>query len=368
MTELLTDQEALAALCRDLTKASWVGLDTEFVRERTYYAELCLVQLALPDALVLVDPLRVDIRPLAQALQGPGLKIVHAGRQDLELLLQETEGLPSPLFDTQIAAALIGHHDQIGYGNLVAQLLSVELNKDATRTNWALRPLSERQLAYAQDDVRYLDVLHDKLASELSRLGRMDWLREDCQTLTDPNLYRFHPDQLVHRYRQGANLSPVGQALFQDLLVWREAAAKAADLPRNWVFPDAILAELAAHPPKDRADLATRRGLNHQSLERWGDALMATVDGAESSPRRAWAAPRLDPDEERLYTALVAHVDACAKALGIEAGVLCSRRALKEMVQGGPSGNLARGWRAEVLGPRGAHLLAEVAGLHAQSA
>lgn len=368
MTELLTDQEALEGLCHALTKASWVGLDTEFVRERTYYAELCLVQLALPDALVLVDPLRVDIRPLAHALRGPGPKIVHAGRQDLELLLQEAQGLPAPLFDTQIAAALVGHHDQIGYANLVAQLLSVELNKDATRTNWALRPLSERQLAYAKDDVRYLDALRDKLGSELVRLGRMDWLIEDCEALTEPALYRFQPDQLVHRYRQGASLSPAGQAIFQDLLVWREAAAQEANLPRNWVLPDAALAELAAHPPKNRTELAARRGLKHESIERWGAALMATVERAGESPRRAWAVPRLDPGQERLYSALVAHIDACAKTLGIEAGVLCSRRALKELVQGGPPGNLARGWRAGVLGPQGAKLLAEVGDLHAQSA
>ncbi len=368
MTELLIDQEALEALCHALTKASWVGLDTEFVRERTYYAELCLVQLALPDALVLVDPLKVDIRPLAQALRGPGLKIVHAGRQDLELLLQETEDLPQPLFDTQIAAALVGHPDQIGYAKLVAQRLSVELNKDATRTNWALRPLSERQLAYAEDDVRYLDPLRDKLESELVRLGRMDWLIEDCAALTDPGLYRFHPGQLVHRYRQGANLSPAGQAIFQDLLVWREAAAQEANLPRNWVLPDALLAELAAHPPKSPTELAAHRGLNPQSLERWGDAVMATIESAGDRPRHPWALPRLDPEQERLYAALAAHVDACAKALAIEAGVLCSRRVLKEIVQGGAPGNLVHGWRAEVLGPQGARLLAEMGNLHAQSA
>ncbi len=367
MTELLIDQEALEALCHALTKASWVGLDTEFVRERTYYAELCLVQLALPDALVLVDPLKVDIRPLAQALRGPGPKIVHAGRQDLELLLQETGGLPSPLFDTQIAAALIGHHDQVGYAKLVAQLLAVELNKDATRTNWALRPLSERQLAYAQDDVRYLDALRDKLGSELVRLGRMDWLTEDCEALTEPGLYRFHPDQLVHRYRQGASLSPGGQAIFQELLVWREAAAQEANLPRNWVLPDTVLAELAARPPKNQTELAAHRGLSPQSLERWGGAAMATIERAGDSPRRPWALPRLDPEQERLYMALAVHVDACAKALAIEAGVLCSRRTLKEIVQGAPPGNLVRGWRAEVLGSQGARLLAEMGNLHAQS-
>ena len=367
MTELLTGQVALTALCDAIAQAPWVGLDTEFVRERTYFAKLCLIQVALPDALVLVDPLHADIRPLGAALSAPGTKILHAGRQDIELFLQETRTLPAPLFDTQIAAALVGHDEQIGYANLVAQRLQVELNKDATRTNWATRPLSGRQLAYAQDDVRYLDTLYDKLSSELVRLNRMTWLLEDCKALTDPALYRFAPDQLARRYRQGANLSAHGQGIFQDLLIWRETAAQKADLPRAWVVSDAALLDLAMRPPKTLADFADRRGLDNQSIGQFGEALLMTIEQAAATPTHAWAQPTLKPEEERLYNALVTHVDGCAKTLAILPGVICSRRTLKEVVQGAVPGNLAQGWRAEVLGSQGTRLLTEVASLHVQS-
>ncbi|MHB8254769.1 MAG: ribonuclease D [Acidiferrobacter sp.] len=367
MTELLTGQGALDALCDAIAGASWVGLDTEFVRERTYFAQLCLIQLALPDALVLVDPLQVDIRPLGAALRSSGVKVFHAGRQDLELLLQETQTLPTPLFDTQIAAALVGHSEQIGYANLVAQLLQVTLNKDATRTNWALRPLSDRQVAYAKDDVRYLDALHDTLASELTRLDRMSWLLEDCAALTDPALYGFAPDQLARRYRQGAGLSVSGQGIFQELLMWREAAAKEANLPRGWVLSDAALVDLAARPPKSLADFANRRVPDSQSVERLAETLLATIEQAAATPTYAWAQASLKPEEERLYGALVALVDACAKNLAVLPGVICSRRNLKEIVQGAAPGNVAHGWRAEILGHQGARLLTEVAEFHVQS-
>ncbi|HUW98045.1 MAG TPA: ribonuclease D [Acidiferrobacter sp.] len=365
MTELLTDQGALKTLCDAIATAPWVGLDTEFVRERTYFAQLCLIQVALPDALVLVDPLHLDIRPLGAALSARGIKIFHAGRQDLELLLQETNELPAPLFDTQIAAALVGQNEQIGYAKLVAHFLQVELNKDATRTNWALRPLSARQLAYAQDDVRYLETLYDKLLAELSRLDRTAWLREDCAALTDPEIYRFSADQLTRRYRQGANLSAAGQAIFQDLLVWRESAAKEADLPRTWVLPDAALVDLAARPPRTLGDFADRHGFDAQTIQRFAEALLATVEGAAQTPRYAWAQPILKPEEDRLYSALVTLVEARAQALAIMPGVICSRRALKEIAQGAAPANLAHGWRAEILGSKGARLLTDIADLHA---
>jgi ribonuclease D len=367
MTELLTDGAALAQLSTAITASPWTGLDTEFVRERTYYAKLCLVQVATPDTMALVDPLSLDITPLGQALAGPGVKILHAGRQDLELLLQETGVLPAPLFDTQMAAALVGHDEQIGYANLVAQLLKVELAKDATRTNWAARPLSDRQLAYAQDDVRHLDALRTALLAELERLGRTAWLVEDCAALNDPGLYRFSPEQLVRRYRQGANLSPPAQALFQALLLWREDAAREADLPRAWVVPDAVLMDLAARPPKGRADLVERRGLDERQVRRLGDQMLNVLQGAPDHPLHPWPAARLDAEEERLYQALAALIDARAQALGIQGGIVGSRRTLKEIAQGAAPGNLARGWRAEVLGAEGERLLAEIAERHADA-
>ena len=295
------------------------------------------------------------------------MKILHAGRQDLELFLQETGVLPAPLFDTQMAAALVGHDEQIGYANLVAQLLKVDLAKDATRTNWAARPLSGRQLAYAQDDVRHLEALRDALLTELERLGRTAWLTEDCAALNDPALYRFSPEQLVRRYRQGANLSLRGQALFQALLMWREEAARKADLPRSWVLDDAVLVDLAARPPKTRADLGGRRGLDERQVQRLGELLLAVVQEAPDRPLHPWPAARLNPEEDRLYQALTALVDARAKALGIQSGVIGSRRTLKEIVQEGAPGNLARGWRAEILETEGARLLAEAAERHAHA-
>ncbi len=367
MTKLLTDGTALAALSAAIAASPWTGLDTEFVRERTYYAKLCLIQTATPEGITLTDPLGLDIGPLGQALTGPGIKILHSGRQDLELLLQETGVLPAPLFDTQIAAALAGHDEQIGYANLVAKLLEVELAKDVTRTNWAARPLSERQLAYAQDDVRYLDTLRTALLAELERLGRVTWLVEDCAALNDPALYRFSPEQLVRRYRQGSGLSAPGQAVFQALLLWREEAARKADLPRTWMLADAVLVDLAARPPKTRADLGQRRGLDERLIQRLGDQLLAVIHDAPERPTHPWPAARLRPEEEDSYQALTALIDARAQALGIQAGVIGSRRTLKDIAQGAPPGNLAQGWRADVLEVEGERLMTEIAERHAHA-
>ncbi|MHB1513731.1 ribonuclease D [Acidiferrobacter sp.] len=367
MTELLTGGTALAALSAAIAASPWTGLDTEFVRERTYYAKLCLIQTATPDGIVLTDPLGLDIRPLGQALAGPGVKILHAGRQDLELLLQETGVLPAPLFDTQIAAALVGHDEQIGYANLVAKLLKVELTKDVTRTNWAARPLSERQLAYAQDDVRYLDTLRAALLGELERLGRVAWLVEDCAALNDPALYRFSPEQLVRRYRQGSGLSTPAQSLFEALLLWREEAARQADLPRTWVLADAVLVDLAARPPKTHADLEHRRGLDERQIQRLGDRVLAVTHDAPDRPTHPWPAARLSPEEESVYQALTTLIDTRAQTLGIQPGVIGSRRTLKEIAQGAPPGNLAQGWRADVLEIEGQRLMMEIAEHHAHA-
>lgn len=367
MTALLTDPGALAALCAEISAAPWVGLDTEFVRERTYYAKLCLIQIATPRTLVLIDPLGLDIGPLGQALATTGPKILHAGRQDLELLLQETRRLPSPLFDTQIAAALAGHDDQIGYAALVAAVLKIELAKDVTRTNWAARPLSERQLAYAQDDVRHLEPLHAELGAALARLGRAEWLREDCAVLADLALYRFGPEQFTRRYRQGAGLAPRAQAIFQELLSWREGIARETDLPRSWVVSDAALLELALRAPSTVAGFQKLREWDERHTERYAAGALAAIADAPPAPLYPWPAPRLRPEEDVFYQALVGLVDTCARDLGIPAGVLGSRRALKEIVQGASPGSLARGWRAGVLGSEGARLFAEIAAFHDQS-
>ncbi len=359
MMELVTDADDLKTLCVAVHEAPWVGLDTEFLRERTYFARLCLIQIALPDRTYAVDPLALDIHPLAAAVSGPGMKILHAGRQDLELLLQETGALPAPLFDTQIAAALLGHDDQIGYGALVKERLGVVLAKDATRTDWTLRPLSARQLAYAHDDVHYLGALYEGLAEALARQDRLSWLREECEALSDPDLYRPDGWQLTRRYRQGAGLSARAQAIFENLLLWREEAARTADLPRTWVVSDAHLLELAQNPPVSEAELGSR--LTARAASRFAAGLFAAIGASPQTPLRAWAANKLPPDQEARFARLCALVDARAQALGIKPGVLASRRVLRDVAQGAPADALARGWRALVLGPEGREILTHCA-------
>ncbi len=357
MSAILKDPEAFEALCERVFTAEFVGLDTEFVRERTYYAELALIQLALPEGLVLLDPLAIDITPLGDALQGPGVKIVHAGRQDLELILQETGRLPAPLFDTQLAAALLGFDEQIGYGGLVEKLLDVRLPKDATRTNWANRPLTEHQLRYALDDVRHLRPVHEQMTASLATHSRHTWLEEDVAALSDPSLYRFDPAQLTRRYRQGSTMPPAAQARFSALLLWREEAARTANLPRGWILPDTVLVDLAHRPLAHPDDLARRRGIDERAARKWSAAVYTALQTAPAASAFGWPPATLSADQTQTYDALVALIDARAKALGIGASLLATRRTLKEIAQGAPAESLQRGWRAEVLGSEGRALL-----------
>lgn len=362
MTLVFNTPTQIEHLCNEVRAAPFIGLDTEFVRERTYYAQLALIQIALPTKIVLVDPLAVDIRPLGHALKDGPITLVHAGRQDLELLLQETGVLPSPLFDTQIAAALVGHDEQIGYGPLVQKLLGITLAKDATRTNWAARPLTPHQCQYAEDDVRYLDALYQKLAAALTVHQRRAWLEEETAQLTDPGMYHPEPDQLLRRYRQGVALPQPARNRFGALLLWREATAQKVNLPRAWVIADPVLVDLALHPPTHIADLANRRGLDTRAINRFGEDLLRVCTDSHSEYR--WPSALLDAEEDRIYKELVQLVDTRAKTLGIAASLIASRKTLKEIAQGAPPGPLARTWRAQVLGESGQTLLSAAARSH----
>ncbi len=367
MSAILKDPLAFEELCERVATAAFVGLDTEFVRERTYFAELALIQLALPDGLVLVDPLAIDVASLGEALQGPGIKILHAGRQDLELILQETGRLPSPLFDTQVAAALLGFDEQIGYGGLVEKILDVRLPKDATRTNWANRPLTDHQVRYALDDVRYLKPLHERLMEGLAEQGRAVWLQEDVAALSQPDLYHFDPAQLTRRYRQGSAMPAAAQARFGTLLRWREGAARDANLPRGWILPDAVLVDLAHRPPAHPDELTGRRGVEERAARRWGAAVCEALRTTPAVAAHVWPPSTLTAEQTALYEAFVSLVDARARRLGISASLLATRRDIKDIVQGGPAESLENGWRAQILGDEGRALL-ERARRHAQPA
>lgn len=353
-TVLVDEDEALESLCGQLTSCASVAVDTEFVRERTYNAQLCLIQLRGGDRLALVDPLAgVDLGPLKALLVDPDVeKVIHAARQDLEVLSQVMGTVPEPVFDTQVAAALTGNGDQVGYAALVKDLLGVELPKGETRTDWSRRPLTRQQLDYALDDVRYLPELRAKLGETLTTMGRGAWMDEEMAALREPSLYRVEPAEAWRRIRYRWPLSERSQAALVALAGWREEQAIRSDRPRGWIMKDDVLLTLATDLPTDADALDTLDALPPGTVKRHGAALTALiVDAIEGVPDTPAPPPDpRDPEREALAKSLMKRVRARASELGISAPMLATRRDIESLVRGETEIGLLRGWRREVIG------------------
>ena len=354
--QLIDRQQQLTPALEALAGAHGLALDTEFVRERTYFPRLCLVQLADPDArhVLLVDPLRLDDpAPLAAMLCDPGrAKLIHAARQDLETLLPLTGAPAAPVFDTQVAAGLLGFPAQVGYGELVRLVLGVELEKGHARTDWAARPLKPAQLAYAADDVRFLGPVATELRSRLDAAGRLDWAREDCAPLTDPATYRSNPEDAWRRFKGLERLRPEERAVVRDLARWREERAVRRNLPRGWVLPDEAVREIAHLRPRSVAALAQVGSLPGGAGSRLAEEILEVVTAARPDPD--WAAAeaeeRLTPEQMDLLRRLQDIQQAAAKDLGVSPEVLSTRRDLTALVRGSRYAAPLSGWRRAAIG------------------
>ncbi len=350
---IVNTPEGLVTLCSRLRSAAWLALDSEFMRERTYYAQLCLLQVATPDVLACVDPLAMDIAPLLDLIYAPErLKIVHAARQDLEVLYDIRGAVPSNIFDTQIAAAYLGFDDQIGYGALVEAICGVTLAKAHTRTNWAQRPLSDAQLRYAEDDVRYLGAIHAHLSEELNRRGRREWPQAEFTALTDPKLYRNDPADAWRRVKNGYQLDAAGQVRLRELCVWREQRARALNLPRSWVVRDPLLYELARRAPAGPAALAAIEGMDTPTVERHGAELSAVLERVRDFPAVAvWTEPpQLTRPQAECCKRIMERVRERAREQEVSAGLLATRREVERLVLGDSDIPLLHGWRRELVG------------------
>ncbi len=332
-----------------------MGLDTEFLRERTYHARLCLVQLSGAEQAVCVDPLALaELAPLAALLSDAGtLKVMHASRQDLEVLFP-VAGLTRPVFDTQIAAALAGFPAQVGYAELVRRLLQRELPKSHTRTDWSRRPLSPEQIEYALDDVRYLLPIADELERQLTRLGRREWLAEELAELEDTRSFGVDPDDAWQRLRGLRGLDPGRERLTRGLAAWRERCALAHDRPRGWILEDGALREIVLRVPRTVAQLAAIPDLPAGVVKHRGAELLACVVAADipDPPPPAPARPPADPQRQALVRKLGTLSQAAAADLGLAPEVLATRRELELLADGRRDGALLRGWRRAVLGER----------------
>lgn len=277
---MIADSAELAAFCQRLSSAPYITVDTEFMREKTYYPQLCLVQLAGPDEARAVDPLApgIDLAPLFALLADPAvLKVFHAARQDVEIFLHLSGAVPAPLFDTQVAAMVCGFGDSVGYETLASQLAKARIDKSMRFTDWSLRPLTEKQIQYALADVTHLRVAYEKLVKKLEKNGRIAWLADEMAELTTPATYRTDPENAWRRLKPRSS-SPKFLAVLKELAAWREREAQERDIPRQRMLRDETLMEIAAHHPASVDELARTRGMGKGMVEgRMGAAILDAV-------------------------------------------------------------------------------------------
>jgi ribonuclease D len=352
---IVTTNAELAALADRLAAAATIGLDTEFLRERTYRAELCLVQLSAGSDAACVDPLALaDLTPLQPTLCASRIpKVMHASRQDLEVLFPAI-GLVRPIFDTQIAAALAGMPAQVGYAELVRRLLGTELAKSHTRTDWSRRPLSAEQIEYAIDDVRYLPDLKSRLEEQLDKLNRLAWLAEELAGLEDAGAFTTDPEQAWTRIKGLRTLDPGRTRLAREIAAWRERRAIERNRPRGWILDDSFVREIVVTVPRSIKELEAIPEMPPAVIKHSAEELLACIRNAQVPDPAPPVDPRQRPDATR--TALVRKLgllnQAIATELGLSPEVLATRRDLEQLADGRRDVAVLRGWRSSVVGER----------------
>jgi ribonuclease D len=359
---IVTETAALEALCAEYADSPYVTVDTEFMRERTYWPQLCLVQMARPgddpDSAAIIDPMAgdLDLAPVFALMADPNVvKVFHAARQDVEIFHNLGGLVPAPLFDTQVAAMVCGYGDQIGYETLVRKIAKAELDKSSRFTDWSRRPLSEKQLTYALGDVTHLRVIYEKLSAQLKRTGRGTWVAEEMAVLTDPATYVNTPEDAWRRIKTRTN-SGKFLAIVQALAAWREETAQKRNVPRNRIMKDDALLEIASSRPAGHDDLSKLRLLQREA--RKGDSaesILAAIAAAEALPPEARPSVEHKPEPKPGAGALVELLKVLLKAKSEETGVaqrlIASSADLDAIArEDSPAIPALTGWRREVFG------------------
>jgi ribonuclease D len=349
---------ALADFCARLDGAAYCAIDTEFVRESTYYAELALIQIGSGELFACIDPLAIDdFAPFAALLVQPGLlKVFHSCSQDLEILYQKFAAVPSPVFDTQLAAAVLGYNHQISYADLVQQVCDVTLEKKHTRANWMRRPLSADELDYAMDDVRYLLAVYEHLNEGLQSSRRASWLQRDLRALTDPAKYEVDLAQLWKRLKGVQKLKGEGLQIASDLCRWREALAQQQNRPRRWIAKDDALIQVARLKPASMADLASIPELPEKTVRRHGSELLEIVAQAADVDPGKWPSHdkhvQLDKQQLALGDCLMALCRLIADENDIALATLALRKDIDNLILNHSSSRLTQGWRFDMAGEK----------------
>lgn len=356
---LIEDSAALANLCSRFATKPYICVDTEFMRENSYWPELCLIQIADDEEAAAIDPMGgIDLQPLLDLLvdNEDVLKVFHAGGQDIEIVFNLTGKTPHPLFDTQVAAMALGQGEQIGYSNLVDTYLGITVDKGARFTDWARRPLDKRQIDYAIADVTHLSKIFPKMLDKLRRSGRGAWLDQEMERISDPENYRNDPDLAWQRVRVSSR-KPEVLGRLKALARWRELEAQGKDLPRGRIVKDETLADLAGTPPRKQADLGRVRGLSAAwASNDIGGRLMAALDGAtpmpaSEMPGRDERKPALGKDGALVADLLKLLLKIRAKEINVASRLLARSEDLEALAAGQRDGlPILHGWRYEQFG------------------
>lgn len=356
----ITSTEDLAEFCEKAKSARYVTVDTEFLRERTYYAKLCLVQMALPDdgEAVLVDPLSEDLSldPLYDLLAHQDtIKVFHAARQDLEIFFIEGSVIPTPLFDTQVAAMVCGFGEQVGYETLVKRIVKTSVDKTSRFTDWSRRPLTDAQNSYALADVTHLRVIYEHLANQLNKTGRTAWVEEELAILNNKETYITRPEDAWKRIKTRSN-SPRFLGVVKELARFRETHAQTKNVPRARVFKDDALLELASTRPTTHEELSRSRLLLREARKgEIAEGILTAVKTAIALPKDALPRPEVKPDRQQqgngaLSDLLRVLLKARSDSEGVAAKLIASTSDLDAMAAGARDMQALNGWRLKVFG------------------
>lgn len=354
MFEVISTTRDLQAFVDKISDATWVAIDTEFMREKTYFAKLCLIQIEAKGHRACIDPLKIDDLSLFAALMhNPDVtKVFHAAHQDLEILLNMTGKVPSPIFDTQIAASVLGIGDRLSYARLVEDMLGVHLAKTQSRTNWMKRPLAHAQLKYAIDDVRYLAQMYPLMIERLDAKGRRGWLDRDFAAAVDPQTYTVDLTQCWKKVKGHRGLKRPQLAILRELAAWRERRAEQSDIPRRWPLSDSVLLDMAKQQPGTLNALRDIRGMNLDNSRDAHNTLLKLIKKGQHTPEAEWpessSATMPTPDQKLLIDLLMLVIDVQARAHDITGGAIATRKHIEGMVLAGET-KLSDDWRGALV-------------------
>ncbi len=361
---LITKQSELSKFCAQVEHGAYITVDTEFIRDKTYFPKLCLVQIAGGEHAAAIDPLAEDINlePVFALLQKPDLvKVFHACRQDIEIFYLLSGAIPVNVFDTQIAASVCGYGESVSYETLVNKIVGQDLDKSSRFTDWSARPLSEKQLNYALSDVTHLQTIYEHIKAQIEQAGRTSWIAEEHAQLTDPALYQIEAHNAWKRLKYGT-MRPKHLAVLRELAQWREIEARKNDVPRGRILKDESLVELASSIPRKTADLARMRSMDKNLSKSKADEVFACVERALALPQTEWPQVSKSRKPPENITSLIAMLQLLLKVKadihGIAASIIADKDDLEAVALGKTEITVLQGWRYDVFG-RKAQLLIE---------